>query len=72
MLYLLGQLQSKPVAQEKLKEPQEEVSKREHELMQRLKFQVWMSPYFYEQNTRLVWRAKLLKIKSCLFDLVYH
>uniref|UniRef100_A0A673FTV5 Kinesin-like protein n=1 Tax=Sinocyclocheilus rhinocerous TaxID=307959 RepID=A0A673FTV5_9TELE len=39
VLYLLGQLQSKPVAQEKLKEQQEEVSKREHELMQRLKFQ---------------------------------
>uniref|UniRef100_A0A8C1MZZ4 Kinesin-like protein n=1 Tax=Cyprinus carpio TaxID=7962 RepID=A0A8C1MZZ4_CYPCA len=45
VLYLLGQLQNKPVAQEKLKEQEEEVSKREHELMQRLKFQVWMSPY---------------------------
>uniref|UniRef100_A0A8C2H8H3 Kinesin family member 4 n=1 Tax=Cyprinus carpio TaxID=7962 RepID=A0A8C2H8H3_CYPCA len=39
VLYLLSQLQSKPVAQENLKEQQEEVSKREHELMQRLKFQ---------------------------------
>ncbi|XP_042604201.1 kinesin family member 4 isoform X1 [Cyprinus carpio] len=39
VLYLLGQLQNKPVAQEKLKEQEEEVSKREHELMQRLKFQ---------------------------------
>ncbi|XP_077053410.1 kinesin family member 4 [Siphateles boraxobius] len=35
VLYLLGQLQSKPVAQEK----REEVSKQEQELMQRLKFQ---------------------------------
>ncbi|KAG1937120.1 kinesin-like protein KIN-4C [Pimephales promelas] len=34
VLYLLGQLQSKPVAQER-----EELSKREQELMQRLKFQ---------------------------------
>ncbi|XP_067232121.1 kinesin family member 4 isoform X1 [Chanodichthys erythropterus] len=36
VLYLLGQLQSKPVAQAK---QEEEVSKREQELMQRLQFQ---------------------------------
>ncbi|XP_072518024.1 kinesin family member 4 [Salminus brasiliensis] len=71
VLYLLSQLQNKPVAEEKKKDEQE-ISKRERELLQRLKFQeeeIEKMRELTEQNQKLAEENEQYKQKLLLAQL---
>ncbi|XP_023700548.1 kinesin family member 4 [Paramormyrops kingsleyae] len=71
VLYLLSQLQNKPMVPEAAEEAQEEMSKRERELLQRLKFQedeIEKMRELSEQNQKLMEENEQYKQKMVLLQ----